>query len=139
MRLKFQTSSLRETKPMEYAQRFAFGGFVTVIATLIANKWGPVIGGLFLAFPGIYPASVSLVEKHKIQREAVEGKQGTSSARGEASVESTGASAGALGLAAFATVLWWLAPRLPMIAMLACAALAWTAVSWICWLIREKL
>jgi len=84
LRVKLQLSSLRETTAAEYAKRFVFGGLVTLSATLVADKWGPVIGGLFLAFPGIFPASVSLVEKHKIAREAAVAKQGELAARGYA-------------------------------------------------------
>ena len=32
------------------------------------QRWGPGIGGLFLAFPAIFPASATLVEKHEKQK-----------------------------------------------------------------------
>jgi hypothetical protein len=64
MKLKLTFDSLRETKPHEYVSRFIFGGAVTVAAGLISEHYGPVVGGLFLAFPGIFPAGISLVEKH---------------------------------------------------------------------------
>jgi uncharacterized protein DUF3147 len=60
--------SLRQTKWHEYALRFFFGGAVTVMAGLIAKKFGPQIGGLFLAFPAIFPASATLIEKHEKQK-----------------------------------------------------------------------
>jgi len=124
---------------MEYAKRFAYGGLVTVAATLIANHWGPVIGGIFLAFPGIFPAGVSLVEKHKKLREAEEGKNGTMSARGQASVEATGASAGAIGLVGFGLVLWKGLPLWGLAPVLLCAGAAWTAISWMGWWFRERI
>ena len=140
MRLHLQFESLRETTPMEYAKRFLFGGAVTVIATLIADRYGPIIGGLFLAFPGIFPGGISLVEKHKIERETEQGKQGVLSARGEAAVEATGASIGALGLAAFALTLWkGLTAGYALIPVLICAGAAWSAASWAGWWIREKM
>ena len=139
MRLRLQFESLKEMKPSEYVTRFLFGGAVTVVASLIAKRYGPVIGGLFLAFPGIFPASISLVEKHKRSREMKEGKQGTRSARGEASVEATGASAGALGLAAFALVLWKCLPAHGMAPVLLCAGAAWVAVAWVAWWLRDRL
>ena len=140
MRLRLQFESLRETTPMEYAKRFLFGGTVTVIATLIADHYGPIIGGLFLALPGIFPGGISLVEKHKIERETDEGKQGIKSARGEAAVEATGASIGAIGLAAFALTLWkGLGAGYPLIPVLVCAGAAWSAVSWTGWWAREKM
>ena len=46
-----------------------------------AEKFGPGIGGLFLAFPAIFPASATLIEKHEEQRKQVRGLQGTRRAR----------------------------------------------------------
>ena len=40
------------------------GGAMTVIAGLIAARFGAVIGGLFLAFPAILPATATLIERH---------------------------------------------------------------------------
>jgi hypothetical protein len=139
MRLGFSFSSLKETKAREYCGRFVFGGVVTVLASLVAKKWGPVVGGMFLAFPGIFPAGVSLVEKHKKLREAEAGKEGTWSARGEASVEATGASCGALGLAGFAVVLWKGLPGRGLGEVLAVACAAWAAMSWVGWWVRERM
>jgi hypothetical protein len=138
VRFKLRAASLRQTTPMEYARRFVFGGLVTVIATLVADRWGPMVGGLFLAFPGIFPAGVSLVEKHKTERESEAGKMGVSNARAQASVEAAGASAGTWGLAAFGMVVWKesMVHSLPM--MLACAGLAWVAASLMVWMIRDK-
>jgi hypothetical protein len=65
MKIRPDLSALGKTKWYEYALRFAFGGAITVAAGLIANKWGPGVGGLFLAFPAIFPASATLVEKHE--------------------------------------------------------------------------
>ena len=59
---------MKETKWYEYAIRFVFGGSITVMAGVIAEKFGPVVGGLFLAFPAIFPASATLVEKHERQK-----------------------------------------------------------------------
>jgi hypothetical protein len=139
MLLRLQLTSLKETKPAEYFWRFIFGGTVTVIASLIAHRFGPVFGGLFLAFPGIFPASLSLVEKHKKLREAKEGKQGTKSAAAEASVEATGASIGAIGLAAFAFVLWRGIPSHSFATVLCFAFAAWAVAGWLLWWARERL
>jgi hypothetical protein len=54
MLVKFESSSVRETKWSEYATRFIFGGTVTLLAGVIADRFGPGIGGLFLAFPAIF-------------------------------------------------------------------------------------
>jgi hypothetical protein len=112
---------------------------VAVIAGMIADRYGPVIGGLFLAFPGIFPASISLVEKHKRLREEKEGKVGTRSARGEASVEAAGASIGALGLAAFAITLWLRLSSHGLASTLLAAVSAWAVISAVVWWGRERI
>jgi len=137
--LRLQFDSLKATKASEYVWRFVFGGVVTVVASLMAHWFGPVVGGLFLAFPGIFPAGVSLVEKHKMQREAKEGKHGRRSAAAEASVEAAGASVGAIGLAAFAVVVWRGVPSHSLAAVLCCAFAAWMVVGWLFWWARERL
>jgi hypothetical protein len=65
MAVKLKLSALAEGHWYEYAVRFVLGGAVTMLAGWIATEWGPVIGGLFLAFPAIFPASATLVEKHE--------------------------------------------------------------------------
>ena len=55
MLIKTDWSILRTTKWNDYAVRFFLGGTITVVAGLIAKEFGPVIGGLFLAFPAIFP------------------------------------------------------------------------------------
>jgi hypothetical protein len=49
------------------------GGAITVIAGLIAAHFG----GLFLAFPAIFPASATLIEKHARERKRKAGLRGT--------------------------------------------------------------
>jgi hypothetical protein len=139
MRLRLEFDSLRETTARDYVTRFLFGGTVTVLASLIAEHYGPVIGGLFLAFPGIFPGGIMLTEEHKIERERAAGYQGTWSARGEAAVEATGASCGALGLAAFAAVLCKGIGSHGLVPTLVCAGAAWTLASWAAWWLREKM
>ncbi len=67
MSISIDTSSLKETRPRDFALRFLFGGLVTLITGLIANRYGPVVAGLFLAFPAIFPATATLIEKHEKQ------------------------------------------------------------------------
>lgn len=55
MIIRLKRSALRETSWGEYLVRFAVGGAMTVVAGLIAASFGPVLGGLFLAFPAIFP------------------------------------------------------------------------------------
>lgn len=138
-RLGASIEKVRQTSKVEFASRFLFGGAVTVIATLIANRYGPIIGGLFLAFPGIFPPSLSLTESHAEKRKARKGKSGILFARAEASVEAAGASAGALGLAAFAVVLWKGLPYCGLPIMLLADTFVWMIVSTLMWRIREHL
>jgi len=139
MRVGVEMAKLREGTPGEYLARFLFGGIVTVIATLIAERYGPVTGGLFLAFPGIFPAALSMTEKHARERKAKSDEHGTLFGRAEASVEAAGASAGALGLAAFALTLCigLRAHRFP--SMLILAMVLWLATSLLFWWLREKV
>ena len=68
MTVKFDLSALAATKWHEYGTRFFFGGAITVIAGLLAKEFRPVFGGLFLAFPAIFPASATMVEKHEREK-----------------------------------------------------------------------
>src|SRR5262249_16917747 len=44
-------SSLRNARWWQFAVRFVLGGAVTACTGLVAQHWGPIIGGLFLSFP----------------------------------------------------------------------------------------
>ena len=83
-------SSLKETKPHEYFIRFAFGGGATVLAGFIAAHFGPGPGGLFLAFPAIFPATATLIEAHEKKRMAKIGHDGTNRGRMAASIDAAG-------------------------------------------------
>jgi len=62
MQIKVDPSVIGRTKWYEYAIRFLFGGLITAVAGIVAKQFGPGIGGLFLAFPAIFPAS-AIAEK----------------------------------------------------------------------------
>jgi len=53
--------------------RFVLGGAVTLCTGLIAEHWGPVVGGLFLSFPAIFPATVTLIERHETEKKSKAG------------------------------------------------------------------
>ena len=61
MRIKLDLGALKKPKWQHYAIRFLFGGLITVATGLIAHKFGPTVGGLFLAFPAIFPATATLI------------------------------------------------------------------------------
>jgi hypothetical protein len=77
-RIEINLPSLKDTKPHEYVGRFLFGGLATVVAGLIAKRFGPSLGGLF-SHSGIFPASVTLIESHERKRKATKCSDGTQS------------------------------------------------------------
>jgi hypothetical protein len=136
MIIQLNPSALRETRWYEYAIRFALGGAMTVIAGLIASRFGPVVGGLFLAFPAIFPASATLIEKHVRERKEKAGVAGVRRGKEAAALDAAGAVLGSLGLAAFAAVIWLLIERSPALALVLATA-AWPVVSVLCWIARR--
>ena len=134
MRIQIDPSALRRTKWYEYAIRFFFGGVITVVAGVIAKKFGPSLGGLFLAFPAIFPASATLIEKHEIEKKEEEGLHGTNRGREAASVEAAGAAMGSMGLFVFALIVWQLIPGHSHWLVLVAATLVWLIVSVLVWL-----
>ncbi len=139
MRIKVDPSVLRETRWNDYAVRFLLGGLITAGTGLVAKEFGTVIGGLFLAFPAILPASATLIEKHERERKEKHGLRGSAQARKAASVDAAGASLGSLGLLAFAFVAWRLLGREKTWLALTIATAAWTIVSLVAWLIRKRI
>ena len=113
MIVQFKPSALRQTRWYEYLVRFVLGGAMTVIAGLIAARFGPVIGGLFLAFPAIFPASATLIEKHVRERKEKAGLPGARRGKEAAALDASGAALGSFGLAAFGLVIWLMIVRSP--------------------------
>jgi hypothetical protein len=137
MIIKVKPSALAQGHWYEYAIRFGLGGLTTVLAGLIASKWGPVIGGLFLAFPAIFPASATLVEKHEREKKEKSNRKGTRRGREAAALEAVGAALGSLGLVAFGLLVWHLV-RLTSAGAFAAAIAAWLIVSFAAWMVRKK-
>lgn len=131
-------ASIRETRPHEYLVRFLFGGLATVLAGLMAKHFGPGIGGLFLAFPAIFPAGATLIESHEKKRKAKIGSDGTRRGRMAASVDSAGAALGSIGLAGFALVLWRGLPDHNPILIIAAASLVWALLACSFWELRKR-
>jgi len=137
MLVSLNPSALRQTRWYEYAVRFFFGGAVTVVAGLIAKKYGPTLGGLFLAFPAIFPASATLVEKHEREKKKKAGIFKTRRGRQAAALDAYGAALGAIGLLGFGLIVWMANPRLDSILVLTLATCAWAAVSVFLWRLRK--
>ena len=70
MRVGTRISALRQTKWHEYLFRFFIGGAATALAGLVAMRFGAGIGGLFLAFPVIFPASATLIYSHEKKKKS---------------------------------------------------------------------
>ena len=102
---------LKRVRPYEYITRFILGGSITVIAALIAQRWGPSLGGLFLAFPAIFPASATLLEKHERDKKRHAGIAFTHRGRLAAALDARGSLMGAIAGLLFAVLCWRLLPQ----------------------------
>jgi PncC family amidohydrolase len=108
----------------EYGVRFAFGFVISVVAGIIGQVCGAHVGGLFLAFPAILPATLTILEK----------KEGTA----QSVSDLRGATIGGVGLIAFAVAAALLMRDSPPLALTA-ALVAWTAASALLFLILRGL
>ena len=106
MIVKLKLSALRQTRWYEIALRILFGGIATVLTGLIAKSSGAVVAGLFLAFPAIFPATATLVDKHTKERRRKAGLDGSLRAADAVALEARGAILGSVGLLLFAVVMW---------------------------------
>jgi hypothetical protein len=133
MRIKVDFSAVRQTRWFEYATRFVFGGLVTVATGIVAKLYGPSVGGLFLAFPAIFPASLSLVDKHTREKKERAGLNGKNRGRAAAALDARGSTKGAMGLLAFAlTAGPWL-PTSSSWKVLPIALVVWFLISVFVW------
>lgn len=114
-RVEFQPAKLRRTRTRDWLIRFGFGAGVSALAGVVALVAGARLGGLFLAFPAILLASLTLVAK----------EDGVRQARNDA----RGATYGTLGLIGFAGVVLVGAGHWPLWLVLLAATLAWTVVA----------
>ena len=139
MQIKVDSSVFSQTTWQEYATRFLIGGVITALTGIIGMKWGPAIGGLFLAFPAILPAAATLIEKHAKEKKEEKGLRGTDRARKEVSIDAAGAAMGSIGLVAFALVVDLLILELGPWVVLILATVTWLAVSLLLWFIRKRM
>jgi TctA family transporter len=134
MHVSVKLSALSEGHWYEFAIRFLLGSVTTVSAGIIAAVYGPAVGGLFLAFPAIFPASATLVEKHQRERKEKAGLKGERRGKEAAALEAAGAALGSVGLMAFGAVVWLVIPVAPALAVLL-ACLVWFGVSVLLWIL----
>lgn len=138
MIVQARLSAIKGIKAHEWLMRFIFGGLVCVAAGEIAKAFGPTIGGLFLAFPSIFPASASLLVSHEKQHKARAGFDGTNRGRTVAAIDAAGTAIGCIGLAGFAVVFWIWLPRSSTALVFTLATLVWMTLAVGFWLLRKS-
>jgi Protein of unknown function (DUF3147) len=116
---------VRQSQPHEFVARFVFGGLVAAAAGIVATTFSPGVGGLFLAFPALLPASLTLIAKHSRTNRA-------------AGADALGAAFGSLGLLGFGLVVWRLAEESPAWLTLGLALLTWVLVAGGSWAVFES-
>lgn len=62
--------------PRGMAVRFVAGALTSVVAGVLTLVFGPRVGGIFLAFPAILVASLTLIQKEEDRAEAREDARG---------------------------------------------------------------
>jgi uncharacterized membrane protein (GlpM family) len=98
-------------EPRELAVRFAFGAGISAIAAAVSLAFGPRVGGMFLAFPAILPATLTLIQQKESKRDAEH--------------DDEGAVLGAVALIAFGLAVYELLPNHSGWLSLAGASAAW--------------
>jgi hypothetical protein len=138
MIVRAKVSALKQGHWYEYLVRFGLGGLATVVAGLVAGTWGPAAGGLFLAFPAIFCASATLIEKHERERKENKGLKGKERGKDAAALDAAGAGLGSVALAVFGAVVWLLATDTAP-GSLVLATIAWFAVAVLLWRVRRTM
>ena len=137
MRIEVDLSALKQTRWHELLVRFCLGGLITAATGIIAKKYGPTMGGLFLAFPAIFPAGATLIEKHERERRQKAGLDGTEAARKAAAVDAGDAAMGSVGLFIFALLVSQFLREFEPWMVIGGGALSWAAASVSLWLVQE--
>jgi hypothetical protein len=116
-----------------------FGGLITAIAGVIAKQFGPAVGGLFLAFPAIFPASATLIEKDESQKKE---KRDYTAPRAEGKPRVWTPLAqrwGASVCSCLLLIVWHFIPNHRAWAVLQIGTLAGLGVSVMMWMIRKRV
>ena len=114
-RPRFEVKKVAQVRPRQLLVRFVAGALTSIGAGLVTLAFGARAGGIFLAFPAILAASLTLIER----------EEGTRKAREDA----RGATVGGIALASFAAVAALTLGHINSAAGLALAALAWLVVA----------
>lgn len=73
---KIQIGNLKKVRLKDFAIRFAFGGAVSVLASLIGQWTNVPFGGMFTAFPAILLASLTLIGEKDGREQSAEDAEG---------------------------------------------------------------
>jgi len=85
-----QVEKVRHLRSRDLVVRFIFGAITSAVAGSLSILFSPIVGGVFLAFPAILAASLTLIAEEEDRKEARE--------------DARGAAVGAVALAAFAGI-----------------------------------
>jgi hypothetical protein len=132
MIVKVSFSSLRNSHWHEYIIRFVLGGAATVTTGLISSRYGPAVGGLFLALPAVFCASATLIETHEERRKREAGFSGQRRGQEAAALDAAGTALGSFGMIGFALVFSLLAERLASLAFTV-ATISWCVICVAAW------
>jgi uncharacterized membrane protein len=105
---------------------------------MLAKKFGPGFGGLFLAFPAILASSVTLVAKHERERKQQKGLNGVNRGLQAARADAVGATMGSIALIVFAICVWHLLPCRNSWLVIIGATLLWAVVCVIVWYLWKR-
>ena len=131
----FHPEKLVEGKWHEYLVRFVFGGLVATGAGWVAHRYGPIVGGLFLAFPSIFPASVTLIQQR--EEEKHDGDEGEQKGKDKAARNTVGAVWGCFGLMVFGFIVWQFGQEWDAWLCLFAALVAWLATAFVFWAVQQ--
>jgi hypothetical protein len=132
--IQLNPSAITNTNWREYVIRFLFGGFVTALAGIIAKHFGPVVGGLFLAFPAIFPASATFIDKQQKREDHSERR-----AESAVAADAAGTAAGSVALAVFAVITWRVLPSSSSGFTLIAATVAWFGTAILGWKVVRQV
>jgi hypothetical protein len=120
----FDLGKIGSVQPGEYLIRFAFGAGISLVAGIVTLVFGARVGGIFLAFPAILPATLTLVEeKEGIRR---------------ADKNAGGAVLGAVALVGFAILAYLLLTTSAPLALVV-ALLGWSVAALLLYLVGCQL
>jgi len=116
-RPKLDVRRIKQVRPRDLLVRFVAGGITSIVAGAVTIAFGPRTGGVFLAFPAILAASLTLIEEQEDSAEARE--------------DARGAVLGGCAMAVFAAVATLTFGVLPGALALALAALSWLVAAFV--------